>query len=297
MAPSATGRRWLVTGAGGLLGHDLVSLLTDRARSGDDTFTALSRSELDITDADAVEAAVGGHDIVLNAAAWTNVDAAESSEEAAYAVNATGAGNVAVAAARHGARLVHVSTDYVFDGTATAPYAEDAPTGPRSAYGRTKLAGEQAVLAAGGEGSVVRTAWVYGEHGPSFVATMARLARGNGQVQVVDDQVGSPTWSRDLAGALLALATSAAEPGIYHATNAGSTTWWGLARAVFAGAGADPERVAKTTSAAYQRPAPRPSYSVLATSRWSAAGLPSMREWSEALAECLPRIVAASAGT
>lgn len=280
--------RWLVTGAAGQLGRDVVAVLQHRPGV---SVTAVERSGLDITDADAVERAVTGHDVVVNAAAWTDVDGAETAEDAAYAANATGPAKLVAASARHGARLLHVSTDYVFAGDASAPYAEDAEPGPRGAYGRTKLAGEQAVLAAGAESYVVRTAWVYGEHGRNFVATMLRLAAGDGPVDVVADQHGSPTWSADLADGLVALGSSAAAPGIYHCTNAGHTTWWGLARAVFAAAGADPERVRPTTTAAYPRPAPRPAYSVLGTQRWAAAGLTPMRPWEEALAEALPRLL------
>ncbi len=280
--------RWIVTGAAGQLGRDVVAVLKHRPGV---SVTAVERSGLDITDADAVDRAVTGHDVVVNAAAWTDVDGAETAEDAAYAANATGPANLAAASARHGARLLHVSTDYVFAGDASAPYAEDAEPAPLGAYGRTKLAGEQAVLAAGAEGYVVRTAWVYGEHGRNFVATMLRLATGDGPVDVVADQHGSPTWSADLADGLVTLGSSAAAPGIYHCTNAGHTTWWGLARAVFAAAGADPERVRPTTTDAYPLPAPRPAYSVLGTQRWAAAGLTPMRPWEEALAEALPRLL------
>lgn len=276
--------RWLVTGAAGLLGHDLVAVL--RARDDAET-TTLTRVDLDITDPEAVLQAVAGHDVVLNAAAWTDVDGAEAAEDAAHAVNAVGAANVAAAAARHGARLVHVSTDYVFAGDATSPYAEDADPAPRSAYGRTKLAGERAVLESGARASVVRTAWVYGLHGKNFVATMLRLAGGDGPVDVVDDQRGSPTWSADLAAALVALGASQAPDSVYHVTNRGETTWYGLARAVFAGAGADPGRVRPTTTDKFPRPAPRPAYSVLGSARWDSHDLPAPRHWSEALAYAL----------
>ena len=279
--------RWLVTGAGGLLGQDVVDVLG--RRPGIET-TAMRRADLDITDADAVDAAVAGHDVVVNAAAWTDVDGAETDEDAAHAVNAVGAGTVAAACARRGARMLHVSTDYVFAGEATTPYPEDADPGPRTAYGRTKLDGERAVLASGARVSVVRTAWLYGEHGKNFVATMLRLADGVGPVDVVEDQRGSPTWSADLAAALAALGSSEAPDGIYHVTNRGETTWYGLARAVFAGAGADPGRVQPTTSERFQRPAPRPAYSVLGTARWDSHDLPTPRPWEEALAYALIRM-------
>ena len=279
--------RWLVTGAGGLLGHDLVAVLA--STPGAET-TALTRVDLDITDAEAVEAAVAGHDVVVNAAAWTDVDGAETAEDAAYAVNATGAATVAAACARHGARMLHVSTDYVFAGDATTPYAEDADPAPRSAYGRTKLAGERAVLASGARASVIRTAWVYGEHGANFVSTMIRLAAGDGPIDVVDDQTGSPTWSADLAAGLVAFGSSEAPDGIYHLTNRGDTTKYGLARAVFGGVGADVARVRPTTTAQMPRPAERPAYSVLGTARWDSHDLPVPRHWSEGLAYALLRL-------
>jgi dTDP-4-dehydrorhamnose reductase len=270
--------RWLVTGAGGQLGADLLRVL-----AGEDV-DGRTRAELDVTDPDAVATAVAGRDVVLNAAGWTDVDGAESDEAGAYAANATGPAVLAGACARVGATLVHVSTDYVFAGDARTPYAEDAPVDPRSAYGRTKAAGERAVLASGGPAYVVRTAWVYGETGANFVKTMARLERERDTVDVVDDQRGSPTWSRDLATGLVALAGSGAPFGIYHATGAGETTWCGFARAVFAELGADPARVRPTTTTANPRPAPRPAYSVLAGRRWRAAGLAPLPPWREALA-------------
>jgi dTDP-4-dehydrorhamnose reductase len=275
--------RWLVVGAGGQLGTDLCDVL---AASGQTDVVALGRGDLDVTDAVAVDRTVTelAPSVVLNAAAYTAVDAAETDEASALAVNATAPENLAVAAARAGARLVHVSTDYVFAGDAQEPYAEDAPTGPRSAYGRTKLAGERAVLARSPEAYVVRTAWVYGAAGANFVKTIARLERDRETLAVVDDQRGSPTWSHDLAEGLVALATSDAAPGVYHCTNTGETTWFGFARAIFEELGADPQRVQPTTTDAFPRPAPRPAYSVLGNGRWSAAGLPALPHWRAALA-------------
>jgi dTDP-4-dehydrorhamnose reductase len=272
----------LVTGAGGMLGHDLLGVLEDRP--GVDV-TALARADLDVTDEAAVLAAVTGHDVVLNAAAWTDVDAAEKREAEATAVNGDGAAHLARAAAAVGARLVHVSTDYVFRGDAGAPYAEDAPTNPVNAYGRSKLAGERAVLASGGY--VVRSAWLYGQHGRNFVTTMLRLAGERETVDVVDDQRGQPTWSRALAERLVDLALADAPPGVYHGTASGETTWYGLARAIFARAGHDPDRVRPTTSDRYVRPAPRPSYSVLGHERWARAGMKPMTDWETMLSAYL----------
>jgi dTDP-4-dehydrorhamnose reductase len=285
--------RWLVLGAGGMLGRDLVSVLS---ATGDE-LTAAGRPDLDITDPTAVKAAVAGHDVAVNAAAWTDVDGAEVAEAAATAVNGTGARHVAAACAATGARLLHVSTDYVFpghgDGAAGEPYPEDAPTDPVNAYGRSKLAGEEAVRALLPDaGYVVRTAWLYGRHGRNFVTTMLRLAADRETVDVVDDQRGQPTWSYALAEQLVALGRAAlagtAPAGAYHGTAGGETTWFGLARAVFEDAGLDPARVRPTTSAAFVRPARRPAFSVLGHGRWAAAGLAPLPHWRTMLASARP---------
>ncbi|MDX5459470.1 dTDP-4-dehydrorhamnose reductase [Micromonospora tulbaghiae] len=281
--------RVLVTGAGGMLGRDLLAVLRTRP---DLSVTVAARADLDVTDAHAVRDAVGGHDVVLNAAAWTDVDGAETRERDATAVNGDAVAALAHACAVSGARLVHVSTDYVFAGDATEPYPEDAPTGPVNAYGRSKLAGELAVARLLPEtGYVVRTAWLYATHGRNFVKTMLRLAAERDRLDVVDDQYGQPTWSYRLAERLVALADAAlagdAEPGTYHGTAAGETTWYGLARAVFALRGLDPDRVRPTTSDRFPRPAARPRYSVLAHGRWEAAKLPPPGDWYADLTDAL----------
>ena len=281
--------RWLVTGAGGMLGRDLVSVLS---AAGHDV-TAARRADLDITDATAVKAAAAGHDVVVNAAAWTDVDGAEADEAAATAVNGTGTRHVAAACAATGARLLHVSTDYVFPGDATAPYPEDAPTDPVNGYGRSKLAGEVAVRdLLPDTGYIVRTAWLYGAHGPNFVATMLRLAQSRDIVDVVDDQRGQPTWSFALAEQLVRLGLAAvdgtARAGAYHGTASGETTWFGLARAVFEEAGLNPARVHPTTSDKFVRPARRPAFSVLGHDRWAAAGLAPLPHWRTMLTSARP---------
>jgi dTDP-4-dehydrorhamnose reductase len=269
---------WLVTGAAGMLGQDLVAALEG------EKVTARSRAELDITDAEAVRAAVAGHDVVVNCAAWTKVDAAEDHEAEALRANGDGPRVLARACAAAGARLVQPSTDYVFAGDATSPYPEDAPLAPRSAYGRTKAAGEVAVREELPDAHwIVRVAWLYGEHGPNFVKTMARLQRDREFVDVVDDQHGQPTWTKDVVAQILALVSADAPVGTYHATSSGRTTWFGLARAVFEAVGADPSRVRPTTSAAFAAKAPRPAFSVLGHDGWAAAGLPPIRPWDEAL--------------
>jgi dTDP-4-dehydrorhamnose reductase len=281
-----------VTGAGGMLGQDVVSCLE---RDGE-TALALTRRDLDITDQAAVTATVlgGRPDFVVNCAAWTAVDEAEAHEDQAFGVNGRGARLVAAACAASGARLIHISTDYVFPGDARRPYGEHDRCGPRTAYGRTKLAGERAVAELlPGSGYVVRTAWLYGAHGPNFVRTMTRLERDGGVVDVVDDQRGQPTWAMDVAWQVIALARSGAPAGVYHATSAGETTWFGFAREIFRLLGADPARVRPVTSGAYPRPAPRPAYSVLGHGAWASAGLPPIPGWRLRLPEGLRAVAAA----
>jgi len=274
--------RWLVTGAGGMLGRDVLGVLAGRPEIA---VTAADRAALDVTDLAAVRTAVAGHEVVVNCAAWTAVDDAESQEPAAFAANAVGPANLARAAAESGAWLLHVSTDYVFAGDdAGRPYPEDAPIAPRSAYGRTKAAGEWAVRAELPQRHwILRTAWLYGAHGPSFVRTMARLEATRDTVDVVTDQFGQPTWSRDLAERVVAVGTGRVPAGTYHATAGGQASWYDLARAVFAGLGADPDRVRPTSSQAFVRPAPRPAWSVLGHEGWAAAGLPALPPWEDAL--------------
>jgi dTDP-4-dehydrorhamnose reductase len=290
--------RWLVTGAAGMLGRDLTALLAARGEE----FVPLARADLDITDPVAVAKAVGAAkpDVVVNCAAWTAVDAAEDHEEEALAINGHGAAHLAAACAEVGALLVHPSTDYVFDGHASIPYAENAPTGPAGAYGRTKLAGEQAVRAAlPGASYVVRTAWLYGAHGKNFVKTMLRLA-GNGTAPgVVADQHGQPTWTVDVATQITTLIDRSAPPGIYHATSSGQTTWFGFAAEIFRlyhdeAREADPERNRLTprpiTTAEFPTPTERPAYSVLGHDAWHAAGISPIGDWKDALTRAFPTL-------
>lgn len=278
----------LVTGANGQLGRDLVAAA---ARAGITRIHAPGSVELDVTDPAAVSCAISSASwdtrlVVINAAAYTAVDAAEREGAGrAHAVNAQGPANLARACAVHQAHLLQVSTDYVFAGDGVEPNRAYDPTVPRTVYGRTKLAGERAVLSSGASAHVVRTAWLYGAHGGNFVRTMARMARGPDPVRVVDDQHGNPTWTADLADGLIALALAAnrVPAGVLHCANTGATTWFEVARAVFAEVGADPGRVRPCSTAEFPRPAPRPANSVLDTAGWAGAGLPELRRWRAAL--------------
>ena len=283
-------RPWLVIGANGMLGHDLMDVI---AMAGHHV-VGLDLPNIDITSPESVAAAldVVRPDVVVNAAAYTAVDDAEENEPLAHLVNGEAPHILATEiAGRPGVRLVHVSTDYVFAGDASSPYAEGAEPEPVSAYGRTKLAGERAVRhVLPDRGFIVRTAWLYGVHGTNFVKTMLTLEASKPQISVVDDQRGQPTWSRDLAGHIVALIDAGAPAGIYHGTSSGETTWFGLTREIYRLIGSDPERVKPTTTDAFPRPAPRPAYSVLGHDRWAAVGLTPIRHWLEALAEALPLI-------
>jgi dTDP-4-dehydrorhamnose reductase len=247
---------------------------------------ALSWQQWDITDASAGLSFIEPGDVVVNCAAYTAVDAAETDEAAAHAVNAVGPGYIARACARVGARLIQISTDYVFSGVfphASRPYEIDDPTGPRSVYGRTKLEGELAVHAELPTAVVVRTAWLYTGAGADFVATMRRLAAGDGPVRVVADQIGSPTYVADLVAALLQVADAGIDAPLLHAANQGAVSRFEQARAVFAGLGADPNRVRPVSTDQYPLPAPRPAYSALSARRSAAAGLTPLRPWRDAL--------------
>lgn len=281
--------RLIITGAGGQLGTLVAAQAT---REGRDVLARTS-SEWDITDAAAAEQIIRAGDVVVNCAAYTDVDGAETDQARAYAVNATGPENLARTCARTGARLVHVSTDYVFNGefpdAQPRPYEPDDPTGPQGVYAASKLAGEEAVLAGLPEAVIVRTAWVYtgGADRTDFVAVMQRLAAKEGPIKVVDDQTGSPTYAGDLAAALLELADSSVRGRVLHAANEGVVSRFEQARAVFEESGADPRRVQPCTSDEFPRPAARPSYSALSGRSWAAAGLTPLRPWRPALKAAL----------
>lgn len=286
-------QRIVITGAGGMVGR----VLADQAAAKGHTVLALTSSQCDITDEDAVRRFVANGDVVINCAAYTQVDKAEAEPERAHAVNAVGPGNLARVCAAVDAGLIHISTDYVFGGgERDTPYEIDDETGPINIYGRTKLDGERAVLTAKPDAHVVRTAWVYrGADGSDFVATMRRLAAGDGTVDVVADQVGSPTYTGDLVSALLEIVDGGVKPGILHAANAGAASRFDQARATFEAVGADPERVRPVGSDRHPRPAPRPNYTVLSAQRSAQAGLTPLRDWREALQAAVTAVVGATA--
>lgn len=286
--------RWLVTGAAGMLGQDLVTRLQE---SSDDPVTAASRHHLDVTDEAAVRRAVEGHDVVVNCAAWTDVDGAEEREDEAALINAEGPRLLGGACANTGALLVQISTDYVFgsppdaQGGAREPWTEDAPVTPLSAYGRTKAAGEEAVRTALPDRHlVVRTAWLYGAHGRCFPTTIAGLAADRDRLTVVDDQVGQPTWTVDVADLVVRLVASG-QRGTFHATSTGRASWFEFAREVVASARLPPEIVVPVSSSEVVRPAPRPSFSVLGHDALEFAGVEPIGDWRERWHAAAPSVL------
>jgi dTDP-4-dehydrorhamnose reductase len=275
----------LITGAGGMLGQDVRITAQER---GHETI-ALSRGELDVSDARAVMAVIAdaAPDAVINCAAWTDVDGAETDYAAAQAVNGGGPANVGRAAAAVGAWTVHVSTDYVFDGLHTRPYVESDTPSPMSGYGRSKLEGERELAAAAADRhTIVRTSWLYGLGGSSFPKTILRLARERDTLSVVDDQVGCPTFTGHLGPALVGLAADPPPPGVLHLAAAGQCSWFEFAGEIVASAGLACE-VSPCTTAEFPRPAPRPAYSVLRSER---DGVPILPHWREGLTEFLAAI-------
>jgi dTDP-4-dehydrorhamnose reductase len=285
--------KWLITGASGQLGLALQEELTHRGID----FVGANSSELDITKPLIVNQMVDliKPNVMINAAAWTDVDGAESNESAAYSVNSLGPQNLAVAASKAGAQLVQISTDYVFSGDASSPWSEKAPHNPQSVYGATKSEGENLVLTTLPSNSyVVRTAWLYSSLGKNFAKTMANLALNEkGQVKVVNDQIGQPTFAGDLAKQIVELVLSEAPAGIYHGTNSGQATWFEFAQAIFAIARADVSRVIPVSTTEFPRPAKRPAYSVLGHDAWAGTSVPEMRNWKIALEEAMPTIISA----
>lgn len=276
----------LVTGAKGQLGYDVVKEL---ASLNIEAF-GLGRDELDITDQVAVNQAISElkPDAIIHAAAYTKVDQAESDVDQAYAVNAYGTRNIAVAAEKIGAKLCYISTDYVFDGNGQSPYHEYDETKPLSVYGHSKYVGEEMVKTLSTKYFIVRTAWVYGKNGGNFVKTMLKLAEEKRELGVVHDQVGSPTYTVDLAKFLAELIQTE-RYGVYHGTNGGSCSWYEFAQAIFEEAGMN-VKVNQLTTAEFPRPAKRPSYSVLGNMALRVNGFTEMRPWREALKSFLTEL-------
>jgi dTDP-4-dehydrorhamnose reductase len=275
--------RILITGAAGMLGHDV----TRAADAAGHEAIALARAALDITDPGAVAAAVrsAAPAVVVNCAAWTEVDGAEKGFEDALAINGAGAGHVAAAAAAAGAWTIHISSDYVFDGETSEPYVESDPVGPVSAYGRSKLAGEREVAAAAPDRhTIVRSSWLFGAHGRCFPKTILRLAEERDELNVVSDQIGCPTFTGHLAGALVALAETPL-PGVLHVAGAGACSWFDFAAAIVAASGARCQ-VGPISTEEYPTPARRPAYSVLQSER----GAPRLAEWERGVREFLSEL-------
>jgi dTDP-4-dehydrorhamnose reductase len=285
--------KWLITGGSGQLGLALQAALSARGID----FVSVNSQELDITEELNVNELVDSlqPSVIVNAAAWTDVDGAETNETSAKAVNAIGPQNLAIAANNVGARLVQVSTDYVFSGERTTPWNENDVRNPKSVYGLTKSDGEKLVIGAHpNESYVIRTAWLYSADRKNFAKTMTKLAlNGGGDVRVVNDQMGQPTFTGDLAKQIVDLALSDAPVGIYHGTNSGQATWFEFAQEIFKLAGADVSRVIPVSSSEYPRPAKRPSYSVLGHNAWTETSVAPMRGWRIALAEAIPAIISA----
>lgn len=283
--------KWMILGGGGQLGRALSSQL----KKDNIKFITLNRAQLDITSRSDVQKWFAREvpNVVVNAAAWTNVDLAESEEESALLVNALGPKLLAEESARIGAKFVQLSTDYVFSGESTTPWDESAELSPVSAYGRTKAQGERFVLDSYKSGSfIVRTAWLYSPWGKNFVKTVAMVAGSQTRnIEVVNDQIGQPTSAMDLAQQILRLINSDASPGIFHGTNSGQVTWFELARFVFELLGEDQGRVIPVHSSHFPRPARRPNYSVLGHDGWNAKDLLPMRNWQVALEDTLPLIL------
>ena len=282
---------WLVTGGSGQLGIAVSEELDSRGI----LFSSLGSKDLDITNRDSVGEFIDQNSpsVIVNCAAWTDVDGAETNEESASKVNGQGAENLAQAAVITRARLIHISTDYVFSGDSRTPFEVSDLIDPQSAYGRTKADGEKKVLDNYSENSyVLRTAWLYSAKGKNFAKTMSRLAlNGDGEVRVVNDQMGQPTSAVDLAKQIVDLGLSNAPAGIYHGTNSGQATWFQFAQEIFSLAGADINRVVPVESEEYPRPAKRPSYSVLSHKQWSKTSIGPMRDWKTALTAVMPEII------
>lgn len=281
---------WLIVGANGQLGRCLQDVLLQQSID----FVAATHQDLDIADAHAVSHFFTSHSFntIINCAAWTAVDDAEDHEVEALRINFEGPKNLATSAANTNARLIHISTDYVFSGDGNTPYTTKTPTVPLNAYGRTKLMGDEAVLRIGkGHFPVIRTAWLYSRYGKNFAKTMAARAIQGLPVRVVDDQIGQPTMAADLARFIVSVTNADTSPPIIHGTNSGQATWFNFAQAIYEILGADASLVSPVTSAEFPTKAKRPSYSVLDHTELIGSSITEMREWLPALRDEIPHIM------
>jgi dTDP-4-dehydrorhamnose reductase len=282
--------RWLITGGSGQLAREVTKQLDNLGEN----FQSFSSDEMDICNVNQTLKLFSRFrpTIVVNCAAWTNVDNAERHEAEAFSVNAQGARNVALACRNTDAKLIHISTDYVFSGADRTPYSENQQTDPTTTYGRSKLLGEQNVREILPDASwILRTAWLYSSHGKNFVKTILRKEREVEFLRVVDDQLGQPTWAKDVAFRIVEVALQSPIPGIYHVTNSGETSWFQFSKKIFELIGKDPQRIIPIKSSENPQNTRRPSYSVLGNEGWALTNLRPLRDWQEALAEAIKSII------
>ena len=290
MVASIKEMKWAITGGSGQLGKSIAENLIDLQIP----YVSWSHSELDISQENylaIIEAK--SPDILVNCAAWTHVDGAESNEEAANKANRDGARNMAIAAKSLGIPFVHISTDYVFSGSGSRPWKIDDETHPTSKYGLSKLLGEYEILSIYPSKSyILRTAWLYGPYGKNFAKTILKKAiTGREVIEVVNDQIGQPTSTIDLADQIFRLVEAKPSPGIYHATNSGKCSWWDFAKELVSLAGELESRIIPITTEEFITPVKRPAYSVLDHSKWNNVGMAQMRDWRESLGEVFPRLM------
>jgi dTDP-4-dehydrorhamnose reductase len=280
---------WLVLGANGQLGQELIHLLKSTSIGAIST----DRDEIDFAKPNEIAEKLDklNPSQIVNCGAYTQVDKAEEEPELANLINAQAVGVIAKFASERNIPFVHISTDYVFDGTATSPYLENEKVNPQSIYGESKALGEKEALENNPESYILRTAWVYGEHGNNFPKLIAKKLRNNESLNVVNDQIGSPTWTFDLASAIIEILEKKPAPGIYHVTNSESCSWFEFAQEIAKTINVDGKLVKPTDSKSFVRPAVRPKYSVLSNSKWKNAGLTPLRSWKEAWDKAAPTVL------
>ena len=283
---------WLIAGGAGQLGLAISKELQFRGIS----FKSLNSKQLDVTNVDSIRTSLSEFSpkMIVNCAAWTDVDGAEKNENLAFQINSQGAANISIAAREIGSKLIHVSTDYVFSGDSTEPWKVANQTVPRTAYGRSKLDGERKVFEIYPQNSqIIRTAWLYSPWKKNFVKSILKQLNNNEKIRVVNNQVGQPTSALDLAKQIVDLGLSRSPAGMYHGTNSGQATWFEFAQEIVKLVGGDPKCVGAVDSSEYSRPAIRPKYSVLNHDTWKLTTLAPMRNWQIALAFAIPSIISA----